>query len=336
MTAAERRVLVARLDNMGDVLLTGPAVRAVAACAEVVYLTSPQGRAAAELLPGVHRILTHHCEWIDATPPPVEGTIVAGLVSTLRRQRLSDACIFTSSHQSPLPLALLLRLAGVGSITAISHDYAGTLLDRRIPGDPDVHEVERNLSVVAAAGFPLPDGDGGELRVTHRPPSGFGGYVVVHPGASVPARTLTPDRWRAVVADLAAGGRRVVVTGEQRDRELAEAVAGNDALIRTGLALGELATLLAGAQTVVVGNTGPAHLAAAVGVPVVEVFAPTVPAERWRPWGVPSVLLGHQTIACAGCRHRSCPLPSQPCLADIAAADVVAAVDNLAPLAAVR
>jgi ADP-heptose:LPS heptosyltransferase len=92
-----------------------------------------------------------------------------------------------------------------------------------------------------------------------------------------------------------------------------------------------LATVLAGADSVVVGNTGPAHLAAAVGTPVVEVFAPTVPADRWRPWGVPSVLLGQQSIGCAGCRSRSCPLPEQPCIADIGPEDVLTALDAVAP-----
>jgi len=331
-----RRVLVARLDNVGDVLLTGPAVRAVAHQADVVYLTSPQGRAAAELLPGVQRIVEHHSEWIDAHPPPAHAPSLMGLVRELRRLSLTEACIFTSSHQSALPLALLLRLAAVERITAVSHDYAGSLLDHRIPGDPDVHEVERNLHVVAAAGYELPDGDAGQLQVHHRRPPSPGDYVVVHPGASVPARTLAPTRWQEVVERIATSGRPVIVTGSGRERELAAAVAGAHAEVRTGLSLGDLAGLLAGADGVVVGNTGPAHLAAAVGTPVVEVFAPTVPAARWRPWGVPSVLLGHQSIDCAGCRSRSCPLPDQPCLADVGPGDVLAALERVAPMKACR
>ena len=51
----------------------------------------------------------------------------------------------------------------------------------------------------------------------------------------------------------------------------------------------ELATVLAAAEAVVVGNTGAAHLAVAVGTPVVSVYAPTVPASRWRPWRQPHV-----------------------------------------------
>ena len=98
--------------------------------------------------------------------------------------------------------------------------------------------------------------------------------------------------------------------------------------------LAGLAEVLAGADAVVVGNTGPAHLAAAVGTPVVSVYAPTVPASRWRPWRVPHVLLGVQDIPCAGCRSRVCPIPGQPCIGDVEVDEVVAAVASLTHAAA--
>jgi ADP-heptose:LPS heptosyltransferase len=81
---------------------------------------------------------------------------------------------------------------------------------------------------------------------------------------------------------------------------------------------------------VVVGNTGPAHLAAAVGTPVVSLFAPVVPAERWRPWQVPHVLLGDQSAACALSRATSCPVAGHPCLDGVPIRQVVAAVGTLA------
>src|SRR5205085_5897153 len=95
--------------------------------------------------------------------------------------------------------------------------------------------------------------------------------------------------------------------------------------------LPQLAAVVAGADAVVVGNTGPAHLAAAVGTPIVSLFAPTVPSSRWAPWGVPTVLLGDHDIACAGCRARICPLAGHPCLSSVPVDAVVEAVDRLAP-----
>jgi ADP-heptose:LPS heptosyltransferase len=83
--------------------------------------------------------------------------------------------------------------------------------------------------------------------------------------------------------------------------------------------------VMSGADCVVVGNTGPAHLAAAVGAPVVSLFAPTVPAVRWRPWRVRHALL-YVDVPCAGCRARVCPVAGHPCLDELEIDDVLAAV----------
>ena len=317
-------VLAARCDSLGDVLLTGPALRALRAGADrLTLLCGPRGRAAAELLPDVDAVRCWHTPWIDAEPEPVSPATTDELVGWARAQRFDHAVIFTSFHQSPLPLALLLRLAGVPRLSAISVDYPGSLLDLRHRVSDDVHEVERALSLAEAAGFALPAGDDAALRVRrpHGPPPVDEPYVVVHPGASVPARAWAPEHHRALVELLAARGRRVVVTGAPDERALTEHVAG-DVGLDLGGALGfdALADVLAGADAVVVANTGPAHLAAAVGAPIVSLFAPTVPAVRWRPWGVP----------CAGCRARECPVPGHPCLDDVSPATIAHAVDRLA------
>ncbi len=78
-----------------------------------------------------------------------------------------------------------------------------------------------------------------------------------------------------------------------------------------------------------VGNTGPAHLAAAVGTPVVSVFAPTVPAARWAPYRVSSVLLGDQDAPCRDSRVTVCPYEGHPCVTSVTAEDVRSAVDLL-------
>ena len=332
-------VLVARQDNAGDVLLAGPAVRAVAAgAARVTLLCGPRGRAAAELLPGVDEVVVEAAPWIEAEPEPVSQAATDAFVARMARRGVDQAIVLTSFHQSPLPLALLLRLAGVRTIAAISVDYPGSLLDVRHRVDEEVHEVERALSLVATLGYRLPQGDDGRLAVLRpragEPPPLQAPYVVVHPGASVAARSWAPGRNAALVRLLADRGRRVVVTGGTGERELTALVAGPPRPEVTDLGgrvdLAGLAEVLAGADAAVVGNTGPAHLAAAVGTPVVSLFAPTVPAARWRPWGVPHVLLGRQDAACAGSRARVCPVPGHPCLNEVGAVEVAAALDRLA------
>ena len=324
------RVLVARLDNDGDVLLAGPAVRAIAAGADrVTLLCSPRASEAAALLPGVDDVEVQPAEWIDATPERVERAEIDRRVDELAALRVDVAVILTSFHQSPLPLALLARMAGVPRIGAISVDYPGSLLDVRHTVDDDVHEVQRGLSLARAMGFRLPDDDD-RLRV--RRAGGFPpgtGYVVVHPGASVPARAWAPECHEALVRALSERGRRVVVTGGPGEHDLTSRVAGRVALDLGGrTSLAELADVMAGAGCVVVGNTGPAHVAAAVGAPIVSLFAPTVPALRWRPWRVRHELL-YVEVPCAGCRARTCPVPGHPCLDDLEVDEVLAAIDRL-------
>jgi ADP-heptose:LPS heptosyltransferase len=308
-------------------------VRAVAAGAErVVFLAGPAGAAAAELLPGVDEVWTWACPWILGEPPAVDAADLARLTERVRALAPDAAVVSTSFHQSPLPLALLLRTAGVPRIAAISVDYPGSLLDVRHTVDDDLPEPERALSLARAAGFELPPGDDGLLAVrrplppvAHEP-----GYVVLHPGASVPARAWPAERCAEAVDALAEAGHRVLVTGAPAERELTSYVAGRRGVDLGGTtSLAEMAALLDGAAAVVVGNTGPAHLAAAVGTPVVSLFSPVVPAERWAPYGVPTVLLGDQSAPCAGTRARQCPVPGHPCLTSVSPADVVAAVEKL-------
>jgi ADP-heptose:LPS heptosyltransferase len=339
------RVLVARLDSTGDVLLTGGAVRAVATEARsVTMLVGPGQAEAARLLPGVDDVIEFEAGWVVFDPPPVSRPAVKTLLRRLRRGRFDLALILTSYHQSPLPLALLLRLAGVGWVGGISEDYPGSLLDLRHRVPDDLPEAERNLSVVEAAGFRA-DADGARLAVRRPLPdvvslTGTETYVVFHPGAAVAARRLTAEHARSLVDALLAAGHRVLVTGALSECTLTAYVAAGGADDLGGwLDLPSLAAVLERAECLVAPNTGPAHLAAAVGTPVVSLFAPVVPAVRWQPYGVPVVLLGDQHAACRDTRARECPVAGHPCLGSITPASVVEAVAQLTeatPLPRVR
>jgi ADP-heptose:LPS heptosyltransferase len=333
------RVLVVRLDSLGDVVVCGPAVRAVAAGAgHVTLLAGPRGSDVAHLLPGVDDVLVFDAPWISADAGPVDPAAVGDLTAQLRAGRFDAALILTSFHQSALPTALLLRLAGVPWIAAVSTDFPGSLLDVRLPEPPDAPEPMRMLAVAEGAGWPAPPGDDGSLRLRSDLPDVPGlpdRYVVVHPGADAPARTYPEDRWAEVVRLLSTDGMAVVVSGGPDERELTAAVAGATGIDMGGrLAVAELAAVVAGAEAAAVGNTGPAHLAAAVGTPVVSLFAPVVPLVRWGPHTAARVVLGDQTAACAGTRARICPVPGHPCLTGVAPADVAAAVRDLVGVAA--
>ncbi|GAA4284441.1 hypothetical protein GCM10022261_19720 [Brevibacterium daeguense] len=413
------KVLAARLDSAGDVLVTGPAIRAIAShpeVSEVALLCGPQGRAAAELLPEPTELFTWASPWTIVPAPPVDDEHIGALRDYVRHARFDEAVIFTSFHQSPLPLALVLRLAGIKRISGASTDFAGSLLDVRLkPGEDfpeDQPEVERALGIAAAAGYELPAGDDGRMHIVdptgaffgtpaHLRPAARSGssaaasgtmsassrldapaaprdaagplsapaaapdaagplnaptaprdaagplsapagdrasrvldpdepYVVVHPGAAVPARMWPPERSAEAVELLSAHGHRVVVTGGPNETALTSYVAGASGIDLGGATdLRGTAEVLSRAGVVICGNTGPAHLSAAVGTPVVSLFSPVVPAVRWAPYGVPVELLGDQDAPCRNSRARDCPVPGHPCLASVIAEDVLAAVERL-------
>jgi ADP-heptose:LPS heptosyltransferase len=329
--------LIIRPDNNGDVLLAGPAIRAVAAGVDrAVLWVGPRGRLAAGSLPGVDEVVVRELPWIDPDPATVDRGWLDATVDTITDLEVDLAFVLTSFHQSPLPTALVLRAAGVPCVAATSEYFPGSLLDLRHRIDDDVHEVLRSLDLVATAGYALPPGDDGRLQVTEpqagNPVPAGTPYVVVHPGASVPARAWSPDRNAAAVTALAAAGWRVAVTGGPAEADLTAHVAGEQpGVVDLGgrTSWDAMTALIRDAAAIVVGNTGPAHLAAAVGTPVVSLYAPTLPAVRWRPWQVPHQLLGQQDIACAGCRASVCPVDGHPCIDTVEPRDVVAAVAAL-------
>lgn len=330
-------VLVARPDGMGDVLLSGPAVRAVARHADrVVYLAGPHGAGAARMLPGVDRVITCTVPWIAADPPPVDPVRVRRLVRLLAGLGIDRAVLPTSFHQSPLPLALVLRMAGVPWIGAISEDYPGSLLDVRHRVEEGLPETERMLSLVRACGMePAPGDDGlpavrGPLPDT-RGLTGPDGYTVVHTGSDAPARAIPASKAGEIVAALRARGGRVVLTGSAEEADRVPRAHGDPGVVvlagRTRLP--ELAGVLSRAAAAVCGNTGPAHLAAAVRTPVVSLFSPVVPAAVWAPRGSRVRVLGDQDARCAGSRARVCPVPGHPCLSGVSPESVLAAVDEI-------
>lgn len=331
--------LAVRLDSLGDLLVTGPALRALAATSDrLTLLCGPRGRAAADVLPGVDAVLCWDAPWISAEPGALRAEDANRLIARIADLGIDEAVIFTSFHQSALPTALMLRLAGVPWIGAVSRDYPGSLLDLRLREAGRVPEPEAQLRLALACGGRLPRDDDGHLRLRGDalPDRSLTGpmtpYVVLHPGTSAAARAWPADAFRATAGLLADEGCTVVVTGAPSERELTAYVAGGaSAAIDLGgrTDLVDLAGVLRDADAVVVGNTGPAHLAAAVGTPIVSLFAPVVPAEVWAPYGVPVALLGDQDAPCRDTRATTCPLPSHRCLTSVAPAEVLEAVRRI-------
>jgi lipopolysaccharide heptosyltransferase II len=338
-----RRVLAVRTDNLGDVLMTTPALAALKATlrCHLTLLASPSGAAAAPHLPCVDETIAVAAPWSKQSRyDPLDA-----IVRRVRDGRFDAAVIFTTSTQCALPAATLLALAGVPLRLAHARENPYALLTDWVRDDGDrfaQHEVERQLALVRSIGadgglprlrFALRRDDAVAARARLQAAGVAPGrpYVALHPGASAPSRRYAPERFGAAAASIAADtGMPVVVLGGDDDRAAVETVVRGAtspavrALAGT-LTLGELAAVIAEARLLVCNNSGPAHLAAALRTPVVQLYALTNPQHT--PWGTPARVL-NRDVPCRNCLQSVCPQPTHACL-DVPAEAVAAAACEL-------
>jgi ADP-heptose:LPS heptosyltransferase len=157
-------------------------------------------------------------------------------------------------------------------------------------------------------------------------------WVVIHPGSTAPSRRYPPESYTEVARELVlVHGVPVVFTGGAAERGEIErirlAMAGAPSLSLAGeLDLAELAALISRAPLLVSNNTGPVHVAASVGTPVVDLYALTNPQHT--PWGVPHRVLNHD-VPCKYCYKSVCPEGHHDCLRLVRPGQVVDAAIEL-------
>ena len=221
--AHARRLLCVRLDSIGDVLMTTPALRALAADGRrVTLLTSAAGAAVARLVPEVADVIVYAAPWIKATEPREQPREDLATVARLRRRRFDAAVVFTVYSQSPLPAALLCFLAGIPLRAAHCRENPYQLLTdwiaEREPEHGVRHETQRQLDLVAALGFTTTD-----QRLSLAVPAaaaaaarallaelGTSAWVAIHPGATAPSRRYPPEHFAEVARRLVGRGWQVV------------------------------------------------------------------------------------------------------------------------------
>jgi len=268
------------------------------------------------------------------------------MIAALRSRRFDAAVIFTVYSQNPLAAAMLCHLAEIPLRLAHCRENPYQLLTdwvpEREPGSICRHEVRRQLDLVAAVGAATAD-ERLSFRVTEADrerveelmdrsvPDRSRGWIVVHPGASAPSRRYPAERF-SQAADLIVRelGHHVVFTGNDGERDLIEGIRAGMAHESVSLAgllsVGELAALLEMSPVMVSNNTGPVHVAAAVGTPVVDLYALTNPQHT--PWAVENRVLFHD-VPCKYCYKSVCPEGHHGCLRLVSPESVVDAVSEL-------
>ena len=344
-----KRVLCVRLDNLGDVIMTTPALRAVSENREgraVTLLTSPSGSAVASMIPQIADVIVYDAPWLKATGLRITSALDWAMAARLRAMQFDAAIIFTVFSQSALPAALICFLADIPLRLAHARENPYQLLTNWIPDpEPDRgirHEVERQLALVEHVGCRTSDTrlrlcvpesarEAGRRLLTRLGIAENTPWFVLHPGATAPSRRYPAERFATAARSIAREtGARVLVTGDASELQLVDTVSaciGRPAVALGGLHhLAELVALIEAAPLLVTNNTGPAHIAAAVGTPVVDLYALTNPQHT--PWQVPHRVLSFD-VPCRNCFKSVCPLGHNDCLRRITPEQVARAALEL-------
>ena len=336
---AAKNILAVRLDNIGDVVMLGPALRAVKETspqARLTLLASPAGSTAVPLLPWVDDVITWRPIWQDVGGcMPFHPARERELINMLAERQFDAALIFTSFSQTPHTPGYVCYLAGIPLRAGESKEFGGSTLTTELEGSPDdLHQVERNLRLVEHLGFvardrrlmlAIPEEARQAVpslleRVGLDPDAPF---LLVHPGASAQARRYPVERFGIVARLLTRRGWPILVTGIEREAVLlAELMqhAPDARCLVGGATLAEYAALVERAALVICNDTLPMHLADAVGTPEVVLFSGTDYEEQWRPRATAHRLLRRPT-SCHPCYLFECPI-GLPCL-DISPEEVV-------------
>jgi len=337
-----KRAIVVRFSSLGDVVLTLPVARSLGEAfpaAEIVYLTKAAYRPLLEGQPGVGRVVTleEAGPGLKALRRHCRGLGHFDLALDLHRTLRSRSCLGALKAERRVSYrkdAMLRRLWAAGWMRGRMEGTQPHVTERYL-------EPLRRLGLTPAHTVPEMVVPSGRLAAVRdllvsagvRDPDRV---AVVIPGARWPNKRWSPASFGAVAAGLRdAEGLEPVIAGSASDQEAAEAVRalipGGAPLLAGRTSLPELAALLKLARVVIANDSGPAHLAAAVGAPVVALFGPTHEAFGFAPRGERVRVISH-SLACRPCTvhgGRRCPCGNRACLDDIAPAEVLAAAREL-------
>jgi lipopolysaccharide heptosyltransferase II len=304
-----KNILCIRPDNMGDLVMSGPALRALkqGLNARITVLTSSMATAVARFMPEIDEVITFDLPWIK-TKNTTGPNALADLIVLLRDRHFDAAVIFTVFSQNPLPSAMITYQAGIPKVLAYCRETPYRLITDWVadqePFDHVLHQVERDLKLVSEVCPVIPDKhlnlqiDETEWPHVASQLTKIGlnlnkRWLILHPGVSEIKRQLPETLWVETAADLVKSGYQIVLTGAPGERELTSRLKqaiGEGAFDAGGLfSISQLITLISRASLLLSVNTGTVHLAAAVRTPVVVLYAQTNPQHT--PWMVPNVVI---------------------------------------------
>lgn len=326
MPASMTRILIMRYRFIGDTILTTPFLRNLRrACpdARIDVLVGPRSGEVLECCPYIDELIVFDTTRFHKYDSG-EGRSRSfwSYAFDLRKRRYDTVFVLKRSFSS----AVLAFLTGAANRIGFDTEFRRFLLTKPLPFDPGRHEVESLLDVLRAQGIPVVDdyleaftSDNEQAEIERLVPElrAGGPKLLVHAAAAHPAKMYPLESWaQALKVVVRESGARLFFTGAAGDAPLYSRLASLAAVQSVDLTgklnLRQSLALYRNLDAAVCVDSGPAHMAAAAGIPVVAIFGPTDPG-RWRPWGP-----AHRVVADPGLKGCPCRINStcaaRPCL----------------------
>ena len=305
-----KNILIIRADNMGDLLMSSPAIRAVKEIlnCKISVLTSSMGQGIASFIPEIDDVITCDLPWVK-TQSNFSSTDYASLIEKLKSQKFDGAIIFTVYSQNPLPSAMLAYLAEIPRRLAYCRENPYQLLTDWVPEKEPYtfirHQVRRDLDLVAHINCLISD-EHLSLKIDSScwpalknkleglEVDGSKPWIVLHAGVSEQKRQYSTRNWiEAGKLLLKEFSCQLLLTGTLSEATLSNKISsaiGEDSFSLAGkLNLEEFITLIKYSPLVISVNTATVHIAAATGSPIIVLYALTNPQHT--PWKVKGEIL---------------------------------------------
>jgi len=302
-----KKILCIRADNMGDLIMTTPALRALKETfnCNITVLTSKMGNWIAPFISEIDDVIVQDVPWIKTSESP-NADMLLSLIEKIKQQNFDAAVIFTVYSQNPLPAAMLAYMAGIPKRLAYCRENPYELLTNWVvekePLDFIQHQVQRDLELVATVGA-VTKNDRLSISVNEDAViaaykklkeinfSNYNEWIIFHPGVSEEKRRYPVHSWielgKIITKQLK---KKILITGSSSEKLLAQTIQqgiGENAYVAAGLfTIEEFITIIREAPLIISVNTSTVHIAAATQTPVIVLYALTNPQHT--PWKVPS------------------------------------------------
>lgn len=296
-------ILCIRLDNMGDVLMSSPAMRALKEShpqRKLTLLTSYMGSTIAPFIPEIDEVIEFNVPWVKLNK--ADEVSLYELAFTLKQKQFDAAVIFTTFSQNPLPAAMICHLAGIHTVLSYCrenpYDLISNWVPDRAPLDEMPHQVLRDLNLVKTIGAETKDTtiqvsittdaiDKIQRKLRKKKSNGKKPIILIHPGVSEVKRQYPVDRFAQIAKKLTDRSYQVIISGSAEEKGTAEKILKQDNRIISLVgecSMEEFIALVSQSSVLISNNTGPVHIASAVQTPVVVFYALTNPEHT--PWKV--------------------------------------------------